>query len=270
MTIVKRVVSLLALSFGTIGVIACIAAVFFALSICSSLCRATDRLYEKLEATTVRAQDRVVQIRERLDASKLTSESIQNSLTDWAKKAAAERVTVRLEVAKKTERLAPMLQETSHWLEVSGSACELLQEGLSIAASSGAATDPARIDGLIEDQMDLRAKIDEAEEAAARIREWTTEKNDVEPAGRRIELVVELAVRVAATLGTVDSRMDKLTDRLSRAKEELQESTAKTIQRIRLATIAVMLLILWLAAGQVALVCFGCRGIRRRRIDKAP
>jgi uncharacterized membrane protein YhiD involved in acid resistance len=130
MAIVKRVFSLLALSFGVVGTIACIVAIFIAVSISSCLRRPTDRLFEKLESTTVRTQNRVAQIRERVDASKITAESIENSLKDWAKRAVTERVAVRLEVAKKTERLAPMLQETDHWLEVSRSACELLQEGL--------------------------------------------------------------------------------------------------------------------------------------------
>jgi hypothetical protein len=269
MTIVKRVFSLLALAFGTIGVIACIAAIFFAMSLSSRLCRTTDRLFEKLESTTVRAQDRIEHIRERVDAAKLTSESIQKSLTDWAKKAAAERAAVRLEVAKKTERLAPMLREAGQWLEASGTACELVQQGLSIAASSGASADPATIDGLIEDLKGLRAKIAEVEETSARIRDWADEKEDAKPVARRIEQVVELTVRVAATLGTFDSRLDKLTDRLSRAKEKLQESKEQTIQRIRLATIAVVVLILWLGIGQVALAYVGCRGIVRRRNDVA-
>jgi hypothetical protein len=267
MAIIKRVFSLLALCFGIIGAIACMAALVLALSASSRLCRATDRLFEKLDSTVIRAQDRVVHIRKRVDASKITTESIEKSIKDWAKKAAAERVAVRLEVAKQTERLAPALQETGHWLELSGSACELVQQGLSFAASAGAASDPARIDGLIEDLKDLRAKIAEAEEIATRVRDWSAEESEKEPANRRIEQVAELAVRLAATLGTFDSRLDKLTDRLSQARDELQESKAKTIRRIRLVTIAVMLLIVWIGAGQVALAYFGCRGMGGTRSE---
>jgi hypothetical protein len=269
MAILKRVLSLLALCLGVLGAIACIAAIYFALSVSSRLCRATDRLFEKLESTTVRAQDRVVQIRERLDESKLTSESIQKSLADWAKKAAAERVALRLEVAKKSERLAPALQQAGQWLEVSGSACELVQQGLSIAATSGAVTDSTRIDELIDDIKGVRAKIAEVEDAAAHIREWAAETEEAKPAGRRIEQVMELAVRVAATLGTVDSRLDKLSERITRTKEQLQESKDKTIQRIHLATIAAVFLILWLGIGQVALAYVGCRSIARPRSDLA-
>jgi hypothetical protein len=261
----KRFLCLLALFLGILGTVACIAAIFFALSVNFRLCRATDRLFEKLESTRDRAQDRVNKIRERVDAAKLTTLDIDKSLQDWAKKAAAERVAVRLEIAKKSERLGPALEQAGQWLEASGSACELIEQGLSIAASAGAVTDTARIDALIEDLKDLRAKIAEVEEAAARIRDWTAQKSEPESAGRRIDQVVELAVRVAATLGTFDSRLDKFDDRLARAKEELQESKAKTLRRIHIATAAVMLLVLWLAAGQIALTYVGWRGVRHRQ-----
>jgi hypothetical protein len=265
MSIWKRLLCLLALLLGIVGTIACIAAIVLAFSVNSRMCGATDRLFEKLESTTVRAQDRVARIRERVDAAKLTAKDIKTSLEDWAKKATAERVAVRLEIAKKSERLAPMLQQVGQWLEASGSACELVQQGLSIAASAGAVTDSARIDTLVEDLKDLRAKITDVEDAAARIRDWTAEKEDSEPVGKRIDQVVLLTVRVTLTLGTFDSRLDKLDDRLTRAKEGLQESKAKTVRRIHLATGAVVLVILWLAAGQIALAYIGGRGIARRR-----
>jgi hypothetical protein len=87
---------------------------------------------------------------------------------------------------------------------------------------------------------------------------------------RRIEQVAELAVCLAATLGTFDARLDKLIDRLPQPKGELQKSKAKTILRIRFATFVTLALIVSIEAGQIALAVYGCRGLRRRQIITPP
>jgi hypothetical protein len=250
---------------GLIGTMACILAIVVALRVGARLCRATDRLFDKLESTVDDVQTRVVHIRERIDEAKITTADIAENLKSWTKREAIERAAVRLDVEKKTEKLASILLETDHWLELSGSACELLQRGFSVAASESASKDPTRLDRLIEDIAILRTNLAEATQTVTRIRDWTAEKNDAKPVQRRIEQVVELAVRLAATVGAFDSSLDKLQDRLSQAKEDVQELKAKTIRRIRLATVAVMFLIVWIGAGQVALSIYGCRRMPNRR-----
>jgi hypothetical protein len=99
----------------------------------------------------------------------------------------------------------------------------------------------------------LRSKLAEAADFATRIRDYTAEKNVATLLGPRIAQAAKLAVRMAATLGAVDSRLDKFTDRVSQAQEDLRELRIKTLRRIWLATVAVMLLLLWMGAGQAAL-----------------
>ncbi len=89
------------------------------------------------------------------------------------------------------------------------------------------------------------------------------EKSGERPLKERLEQAAQLAVRVAATLGTIDSRLDKFTNRLSQTQEALRKLKAKTLRRIWLATFAVMLLILWMAAGQVALAFYGWQSLRQ-------
>ena len=79
-----------------------------------------------------------------------------------------------------------------------------------------------------------------------------------------------LALRVAATLGNINSRWDKLTDRLSQARENMHVIRAKTLRRIRLAAVAIAMLVLWMGAGQVALSLYGWQGVRRVRTERPP
>ncbi len=102
------------------------------------------------------------------------------------------------------------------------------------------------------------------------IRDYTAERNGTKPLNERMAQAAALALRVAATLGDIDSRWDKLTDRLSEARENMQVIRAKTLRRIRLAAVAIALLVLWMGAGQVALSLYGWQGIRRGRTERPP
>ena len=228
---------------------------------------ATDQVFEKLDGTVGVVQTRVVRVREGLQDSKITTEEFAESLKKWSTHEAVERVAVRLDVGKKTERLASILQQTDDWLEFSESACGLVEQAMSLAAPADAPADADGLAGLIEEIVNLRTKLADATETVGRIRELLAKENGEEqgtkPLGPRIEQGVKLAVRVAATVGTIDSRLGKLTDRLSRTEQNLRQSNARVLHRIRLATIAVTLFILWLGAGQAALTFYGCRALRR-------
>jgi hypothetical protein len=265
MAMLKRVIQLLALCLGFAGAIACVAATVVAWNTGARLCRAADRLFEKLEGTVGVVQTRVVQIRHDLDESKLATGSIAEGLKDWTKREVRERAATRIDLEKKTERLASMLQETDRWLEHSESAVGLVERGLSIGAAAGGAAESTNIDRINDAIMSLRDKLAEATDAVARIRDWMTGTSDAKPGDRRLERGLELAARLAATVGAIDARMDKLTDRLSQAEEDLRESNAKTVERIRLATIVALAIIVWIGAGQITLLLYGCRGLRRRQ-----
>jgi flagellin-like hook-associated protein FlgL len=253
----KRVLRLLALSFGLLGLVGCSLALVGAWRVGARLRQASEVFFEKVESTVVVIQSRVVQTRERLEASKVTADGMAQSLKDWTRREAVERVALRLDAEEKTERLASVLQEADHWLELSESSVELMQRALSMASSAGAPADPAAVDGLIEEMALLRTKLAEATDFVTRIRDCTAEKSGAKPLDQRIKQAAELAVRVAVTLGTIDARLDKFADRLTQMQENSRELRVKTLRRIWLGTIAVVLLVLWMGAGQVALSLYG-------------
>ena len=259
----KRVLSLLALTFGLLGLVGCLVALVGVWNLGSQVRQATDTVFEKLDGTVVIVHDRAVQTRNRLEASKITTEEVVTTLKDWTKHEAGQRVALQLGIEEKTERLASALQQADHWLEVSESSVGLVQQTLSVVSLAGAPVDPTAVDGLIEGLSSLRAQSAEATEFVTSIRDRTVKKSGERPLKGRIEQAAQLAVRVAATLGTMDSRLDKFTNRLSQTQEDLRELKAKTLRRIWLATFAVMLLILWMAAGQAALAFYGWQSLRQ-------
>ncbi len=156
---------------------------------------------------------------------------------------------MQLEAAEKAEKLTSALEQSDHWLEISESAVGLVQEMLSIHQSS---SDP-RLDQLIEEIASLRNQLTEATKMITSIREGIAGTSEQQPLEERIQQAVQIALRVVATLGTVDTGLERLTNRLGVTQNHVQEMHADVKWWILLAASGITLLSLWMAAGQVAL-----------------
>jgi hypothetical protein len=84
------------------------------------------------------------------------------------------------------------------------------------------------------------------------------EESDEKPPEERIKQAAQLTLRVIASLGSLDSRLEEFAVRLSVAQNQLQGFKTGIKWRIQVATIGVTLLIVWMAVGQLAL----CRLVR--------
>jgi len=265
MTIFKRLPSLLALFLGFIGLVGCFALVVGVWIISARLSQVTENLFGKLDGSLVVVRERVAQTHDRVEVSKITTEGIEKTLKDWTKREAGERLALRLNAAEKTERLASTLQQADHWLEVSESSVELVQQALSMGSLAGAPMDTTSVDGLIEEIASFRSQLAEATEFVARIHERTAEASEEKSLEERIEQAVQLALRVVATLGSIDSRLEKFENRLSETQKNLHGLNTKTRRWILVVTIGITLFMVWMAAGQVALCRLAWNSLRRSR-----
>ena len=99
----------------------------------------------------------------------------------------------------------------------------------------------------------MRVQLAEVTEFVEKIQEQTAALSDEEPREERIGRAVKLTLRVIATLNSVVSRLERFATRLLETHKNLQALKIKTIRWIWVVTIAVAILIAWMAAGQVAL-----------------
>ena len=135
---------------------------------------------------------------------------------------------------------------------------------------------PTGLAGLIDDIANLRTKLADATETVNRIRELLAPKQPwrrgigTKPLGPRIENGVELALRVAATVGTIDSRLENSpTGFLSPSKIFANQMLRCSIRSGSPRSV-VTLFILWLGAGQIALTLYGYRSLRRGCTGQSP
>jgi hypothetical protein len=195
----------------------------------------------------------VVQAQGRIQAAKISAEDVQKTIGNWTKQDVGQRVVAKLEAEQRTERLSTILQQADRLLDVAESSVGFVQQVLSVDAAMNASAARPRIDQLLSDIVELRSQLAQAVESVTRVRERVVKLSDDQPADERTGQILQITLRVVATLGSIDSRLEKTADRASESQNGLHELKKKAYWWIRAATIAVMLLILLMAAGQVAL-----------------
>src|SRR5215470_9573520 len=102
----RRVVGLLALAFGLVGVGACGAGAYGVWRVQSRLNRANDKIFDAVDRGLAAVQERIPVAQERVRQSKITADEISEALRDWTTKKAQERVVAKLEIDRRADKLA--------------------------------------------------------------------------------------------------------------------------------------------------------------------
>jgi hypothetical protein len=136
--LLKRVVRLLSLTFGFLGVAACMAGVYAAWSLGSRLERINDRVFGMIDNGLASAQDRVRSVQDRVKESKITTTEIAQDLRDWGTRRVKEGLESRFEFESRTEKLAGLLQTADSWLETSAESIRRVQQVLELDKSIAA------------------------------------------------------------------------------------------------------------------------------------
>jgi hypothetical protein len=238
---------------GGIGIIVCLASMAVLWIAIARLGDVTESLFDRLDRSLIAIRERVVQAQDRVQAAKISAEDVQKSIGDWTKGEAVQRVAAKLDAEQRTERLSSILQQADRLLDVSESSVGFVQQVLSVDAAMNASAAREKVDQLLTDIVELRSQLNQAAESVNRVRERVVELSDDQPAEERTGQILQITLRVVATLGSIDSRLGRTADRVSESQIGLQEIQKKANWWICAATITVMLLILLMAAGQVAL-----------------
>jgi len=252
----KRVVWLLALAFGFLGVSACMVAVYAAWLLGSRLERTNDKVFAMIDKGLASAQDRVRSVQERVKESKITSTEIGQSLRDWGTRRAKESLVSRLEIEGRVEKLAGHLQTADSWLEVSAESIRSVQQVLEMGNSIGAPLDPASLEEVLENIKSLRRTLQQTERAVDEIRAFMANKEG-ESEENRLSRVTKLLGRILVTIGEIDTRLEESVTRLSELQIDAHQLKATTSAYILVTIIGCYVLLAWIAAGQAALCLWG-------------
>lgn len=252
----NRLLGYLALVAGTIGLIACLAVLIYEWRAAARVHRVAEQLFSAAEDSLDEVHDKIDLVAERVAAMNLTTSDIVAGLKDRTADEIRERLTTELKLEERSAQLANGVEQADQWAGVIESSVESARSLVELLKAAGIDVDTAGIDGVLEEVTAVRTQLNEAGDQVAAFRQRidTTEEHDGQ--------LVTLVARVAATLTSLDERIGKFGDRLSLAQESIDTAERKSQRCITTASVVAALLLVWLAAGQAALVYVGWKNVR--------
>jgi hypothetical protein len=260
----KRVVALLALAAGLLGVVACMAGVYAAWLVGSRLNQINERVFVTLDRGLAATQDRVRGVQKRVRESKIRTSEIAQNLRDWSAGKAKERLVSAVEIERRVEKLAGHLQTADQWLETSTESIRGIQHVLELGALLGAPLDPGSLEKVVEELTSLQGKLQETERSINGVREFTVSRVG-ESEENRLSRVLRLLGNTELMAVAIDTRLEGTVARLSRMQVDAQQLKARTSSYILLTAIVGYLVLVWIAAGQTALALYGWKNCCRSR-----
>jgi hypothetical protein len=245
----KRVGAWIAVVIGVAGVIACAAGAVAVGRVAARFDRASDRAFAALDAGAAFAQAQVRAVQQRLQGSADQAERVKEAAREWAAQTTAERLAARLKVDRAAEALAGLLQTAGVWLDSATEATRDLRRLLDLAQLVGTQVDPAMVDDLIGKLAVVRGRLAEVEKTVGEVRDFI----DGDPTDDRLRRLTPMLAAAVVAVSEVDDRLAAVDGRLTEVQAATREWQARVGIYITVAAIHCYVLLVWIAAGQVAL-----------------
>jgi hypothetical protein len=248
----KRAAAVLALLFGSIGVVACMAGIYGAWWLGSRLDQANEKLFSTVDKGLASAEERIAVAQKRAKDSRITSSEIGDKLRIWRAREAKERLASLLEIDGQAEKLTSQLETVDLWMDTSAESIRGVQRALELARLAGADVEPESLNDVLEKVVSLRETLQQAAQTVDVIRDFATGKQS-EADNNRLLRVTRVIARLLVTIGDIDTRLEEFVMRLSQLRTRAQQLNEKTTNYILLTTVGCYFILAWIGAGQAAL-----------------
>jgi hypothetical protein len=262
---IRHFLARLAVVLGLLGVVGCVGGMVGGVWFGSRLSRGNDRAFRLVDTSLAAARDRVLKAQRRVSESKISADQVQDAIGNWTKGQVRQEVASRLQVEERAGKLALGLQQAGDWLETAAASVRGLQSTLDLGSSIGVPADGELLKPVLGKLADLAGQLRQAQETANDIRDRAAASSEGEPRDDRIGRAVQMAARVVATLGAIEPGLGEAAQRLSERQARMEQLRVRTHRYIVLGVIVMLLLLSWMAAGQVALCVYGWRNRRPAR-----
>jgi len=261
----KRFFLLTLLLLGSLGVVTCASLIGGVWLVDARLSQGTEGAFATLDASLTRVRERVGNVRERIDNSRVTSREIQEKLAEWAQREAGEQLAERLEVAKKTQRLAEVMQRADVWLEAVARSLEFADSALQFVNAAGLSVEAIPVAQLLFEISSVRSQLHDVSDMVTDLRNRTATDDGKALAKERLDQAGKLAVRVVASADRIETRLQRFDGKLAKAQDELKNMETGCLRWIHAGAIGMTLLFIWMLAAQLTLANHGWSGLRGGR-----
>jgi hypothetical protein len=252
----KRLIGVITMLAGALGVVGCVAGIYLVWLIGSRLDQANEKVFVAIDSGLTSTQERLRGVQERVKDLKPRTSDITQKLRDWSANNVKDRLVSSMEIEKRTENLAGHLQTADGWLQTSEAALRGVKNLLELGELIGARLDGSRLEKVLEELTSIRAKLQDMEQAVGDVKSFSVSREG-ESEENRLARVTKLLASTESVASKVDSRLGDLVSRISQMKADAAQARERRGSYIVLLTIACYVLLIWIAAGQVALCRYG-------------
>ena len=229
------------------------------------LSRTAEAVFGKVDGMLGVVRQGIGRTRDRVEGARVTSEEVGETLKKWTKREVGRRVAERLEVEEKAARVGETLAQADRWMETSAASVELVSEVIASANEAGASVPTETLQTVEKEIGEIRGQLEKAAVMVAEVQNLTAAEGGAQPPAGRLEKAARIALRLAASLGVIEKGFSKIEGQLGAVEKGLDGAERRLQGWIVFAAVGLTLVLVWMAAGQGALVWVAGRGCERRK-----
>lgn len=261
----KRLAGFALTTLGATGLVACCAAVPAAWIVGADVRQVASAVFGRAIELVARVDLRAGQAYEAVFNTRSIAEELKKTLRDASKEAVVERARSFAETNDLEQRLASAVDQEDRLLEVSASSAELMAQVLTLVGAdpSGRLIEPENLAQLYAEIQATRATLATATERLSEVRRTLAENRDPPEIDVNRERVAQLTLGIVAKLDVVQTQLQAFRGRLEELERRLAQLSSRLSRWIFAAQVLLIVLLLWIAAGQYCLMRQGWRRSRR-------
>ena len=247
-----------ALIFGYVGLFLCVLGMIFVVVSSRKVDNSNKKIFATLNEILETVEERKNEVRVRFDITVKTVISVKEKLEQWSndkEKEVSHEDKIWLD--KKLEELLILLSQADQWMELSQSSLQVVNQAIELANSSGASIETTLTKRIFEEVSSVRESLTQLTEEVESIdRQFSVnEKFDINEI--ILGSVFDFSDKKIASVDIALGHLKTLDNEIIKAKQSLDRYKNKISAWIRNICILMVLIITWMAIGQLSLSTIG-------------
>lgn len=247
-----------ALIFGYVGLFLCVLGMIFVVVSSRKVDNSNKKIFATLNEILETVEERKNEVRVRFDITVKTVISVKEKLEQWSNDKEEEvSHEDKIWLDKKLEELLILLSQADQWMELSQSSLQVVNQAIELANSSGASIETTLTKRIFEEVLSVRESLTQLTEEVESIdRQFSVnEKFDINEI--ILGSVFDFSDKKIASVDIALGHLKTLDNEIAKAKQSLDRYKNKISAWIRNICILMVLIITWMAIGQLSLSTIG-------------
>ena len=247
-----------ALIFGYVGLFLCVVGMIFLVISSRKIDNSNQKIFATLNNILETVEDRKKEVRIQFGVTVETLTSIKAKLEEWANDKEKElNPQDRIWLHQKLKDLLTLLSQADQWMELSQSSLDVINQAIELANSSGASIETTLTKQIFDEVSSVRSSLNELINEVEAIDKNFSNNTNFDINEIILGSVFDFSDKKIASVDIALGHLKTLDIEITKAKQNLNSYKNKISAWIRNLCILMVLIIAWMAVGQLSLSTIG-------------